>query len=264
MVKAASERKSVTVQSVERAVAALQVFFEEGSPVSVSEVGAATGLPSATVHRLLATLLKSNWITQDARSSRYELSEQMLGNAALAIASSPLLHYGHGYMTRLSEATGLSSYLGVMIRRGSVMLARVHGREAPASEFQTGRTLPLHASASGKLFLAFLPDDERKAVLRKQGELKQLTPNTETDLERLDVVLEEIRQRGYAFDRGELYEAHQSAAAPVRKADGRVVAALCVGGWPADAGEEVERAVLSQLVPMAEEFSRVYGQFEPW
>jgi DNA-binding IclR family transcriptional regulator len=55
----ANAPKGVTVQSVERAVSALQVFFEEGSPLSVTGVVAKTGLASATVHRLLSTLVKT-------------------------------------------------------------------------------------------------------------------------------------------------------------------------------------------------------------
>ena len=261
---AQAERSSVTIQSVERAATTLQVFFEAGSSLSFTEVVAATGLAPATLHRLLATLLKTGWISQDARGSRYELSEQMLGNAALAIASSPLLHHGHHYLTQLSDRTGLNSFLAVPIRRGSVMLARAQGRDAPSGEFQTGKTLPLHSSASGKIFLAFAPEAERQSLLRGLGELKKITRNTIVDREQLLEVLDEVRQRGYAFDHGELSETYQSVAVPVRKADGRVVAALCLGGWSTSANQDIEKYLLSEIVPAGQEFSRVYGQFDPW
>src|SRR5262249_59528129 len=93
--------QSVTVQSVERAIAAIHVFFEQASSVSVTEMVAKTGLAPATIHRLLTTLVKAGWVEQDPRSSRYELSAMMLGNAALAVGSSPLVMQGQQFLARV-------------------------------------------------------------------------------------------------------------------------------------------------------------------
>src|SRR5712691_12310206 len=84
-----STPKGVTIQSVERAVSVLHVFFEEGGPLSVTEVVAKTGLAPATVHRLLSTLIKTGWLDQDPKSARYELSVKLLGSAAMGLAGSP-------------------------------------------------------------------------------------------------------------------------------------------------------------------------------
>jgi IclR family KDG regulon transcriptional repressor len=262
----ANAPKGVTVQSVERAVSALQVFFEEGSPLSVTGVVAKTGLASATVHRLLSTLVKTGWLEQDPKSARYELSLKMLGSAAMVLASSPLRSHGRHFLSGISEATGLNSYLAVLIRRGSVLLARVRGKAGSTSDptFQIGKTLPFHASASGKLFLAFLPEGERHQLLARQGELRRITPYTIVDPQRLADELEAIQHAGYAVDRGEMYEGYRSIAVPVRKAAGDVVAALCCGGWLNQLAEDFEGVLLREMIPAAEEFSRVFGQFEPW
>jgi len=261
-----STPKGVTIQSVERAVSALQVFFEEGGPLSITEVVAKTGLAPATVHRLLSTLVKTGWLDQDPKSARYELSVKMLGSAAMALASSPLRSHGRHFLSAISETTGLNSYLAVLIRRGSVLLARVRGKAGSASEptFQIGKTLPFHASASGKLFLAFLPETERRQLLARQVGLKRITSSTIVEPQRLEDELEAIRHTGYAVDRGELYEGYRSIAVPVRKAAGDVVAALCCGGWLNQLTENFEDVLLREMLPAAEEFSRVFGQFEPW
>ena len=73
-----------------------------------------------------------------------------------------------------------------------------------------------------------------------------------------------MRQKGYAVDRGELYDGYRSIAVPVRKDDGVIAAALCLGGQPPTAGEAFEEDLLRHLKPAADEFSRVYGQVEPW
>jgi DNA-binding IclR family transcriptional regulator len=256
--------KGVTVQSVERAVAMLQAFFEEGRPLSMTEIAARTRLPPATVHRMLSTLLKIGWIERDGRNSRYELSERMIGNAALAVANSPLLQYGYPLLNRLAEATGLNSFLAVLVSRGSALLARVPGKPGSALDFQVGKVLPLHASASGKVFLAGLSDLERNDYLTRQGGLKRITSKTIVDPEALLIELEAVRQNGYAVDHGELYDGYRSIAVPVRKNNGVIAAALCLGGWPPNSGDGFENDLLRQIMPAADEFSRVYGRFEAW
>jgi DNA-binding IclR family transcriptional regulator len=260
-----SAPKGVTIQSVERAVSTLQVFFEEGSPLSVTAVVAKTGLAPATVYRLLSTLVKTGWLEQNPKSTRYELSVKMLGSAAMVLAGSPLRSHGRHFLSAISETTGLNSYLAVLIRRGSVLLARVRGKAGSASDptFQVGKTLPLHASASGKLFLAFLPESERRQLLARQGEFRRITSNTIVDPRRFADELEAIRHTGYAVDRGELYEGYRSIAVPVRKATGDVVAALCCGGWLNQLAAAFEDVLLGEMIPAAEEFSRVF-QFDPW
>src|SRR5262249_55133325 len=146
----------------------------------------------------------------------------------------------------------------------SVLLSRAPGKTPNPRDFHVGKTLPLHASASGKLFLANLPDERRRELIDLQGGLKRITPRTIIDIEQLEIELARIRESGYADGHRELYETHISAAAPVRRSGGEVVAALCCGGWPAGDTAPFEESILRELVPAAEEFSRVFGQFEPW
>jgi DNA-binding IclR family transcriptional regulator len=264
-VERTAEEKSGSIQSVERAGALLDVFFEDGQQLSVSEVAARTHLAPATVHRLLTTLVKMDWLEQDTRNSRYELSERLLGSAALALASSSLLRHGQQFLHQVSDATNLNTFLAVPRDRVSVLLARVQGKLGSASDFQVGRTLPLHASASGKVFLAYMPEKKRRQVLEELGELRQFTPNTITDKNRLEAELITVRELGYGAEVTELRESHRSLAVPVRRRDGSVVAALCCGGWkPPGADQDWEESILRELLPATEEFSRVYGQFAPW
>ena|SRR6266568_2842512 len=69
---------------------------------------------------------------------------------------------------------------------------------------------------------------------------------------------------GYVVDLGELYEVYCSIAVPIRKAAGDVIAALCCGGWLNQLPQDFEDFLLREMIPAAEEFSRVFGQFEPW
>jgi DNA-binding IclR family transcriptional regulator len=205
-----SPSKGVTIQSVERAVAVIGAFIEDGTPLSVSEVASRTRLAPATVHRLLTTLVRAGWLEQDHRSSRYELSVGLLGSAAIALASSSLLRHGQYFLSQVSQATGLNSFVAVLRGRTSVLLARAQGREGSASDFQVGKANPLHASASGKLFLAVMSPAQRDEMLSALGELRRFTANTIVDPERFRDEMEHIREVGYAVDNSELYDSYHS------------------------------------------------------
>ena len=64
MVATETKRKGVTIQSVERAAAVLDVFFEEGSPLSVTDIVQRTALAPATAHRILSTLVRVGWLSK--------------------------------------------------------------------------------------------------------------------------------------------------------------------------------------------------------
>ncbi|MPZ49528.1 MAG: helix-turn-helix domain-containing protein [Dehalococcoidia bacterium] len=253
--KATKQTRSTTVQSVVRAFNVLQAFFEEGTDLSVTEVATRINLAPATVHRLLATLVMSGWIEQDRRSLRYELSAKVLARSAMALASSRLLRDSQQFLVQLSEATGLNSFLTAPIPQGSVLLAKQQGRLGPAAEFQVGKVHPLHASATGKLFLAYLPYTEWWDGYGRGGELGRLTANTIVDPIRLRRELEAIRERGYSVDHDELHDSYRSIAVPVRNAHADVIAALSCSGWASELPEDFEQMLLHELVPAARELS---------
>jgi DNA-binding IclR family transcriptional regulator len=90
-----------------------------------------------------------------------------------------------------------------------------------------GSSVPLHASASGKLFLSHMARRSRERFIR-QSPLVRHTQKTLTDPRALAEELERIRQQGYATDDEEYLAGICCLAVPVHDADGRVVAALAM------------------------------------
>jgi DNA-binding IclR family transcriptional regulator len=91
-----------------------------------------------------------------------------------------------------------------------------------------GRTVPLHATSTGKAYLAFLPEEEQEAVLPRR--LERYTPSTVTDRRKLGEELGAARRDGYAICVGELEESLFGASAPVLSEQGRPVAIVSVWG----------------------------------
>lgn len=252
---------SSSVRAVDRAVAILTALADQARPLGVGELASAVHLHPATVHRLLATLARLNWVER-LDPGKYGLGLRMLGVAALGVAQSPLLSNSTPILQRLAEVSGWSAYLSVIIGDRVVDLARYPGRlsqAAPTFAFGPGRSYPAHASADGKLLMAYLPEDELEAIL-SQEPLKAFTDRTITQRKDLQQELETIRNRGFATDRGERSEFVKGVAVPVH-AEGSVVAALlCFGRF--ELTEEWELWLKQEMSFLAEELSHRLGIME--
>ncbi len=218
------------IRAVERAVSIIKLLAEEHRPLGIGEISKATGLAPATVHRVLATLMKDDWIEQNGRTSRYRLGFGLLGTAAATLACTPLVERARGILIRVSAISELHSWLGVLVGRRIAYLAEAEGRGGKYAQFQAGVSQFAHATCGGKVLLAWLPEDERKRLYRGSRELHSYTRNTITNPAVLENELNDIRTKGYGIDRAELRDSWYGIAVPVHGTDGRVIAALVTGG----------------------------------
>jgi DNA-binding IclR family transcriptional regulator len=111
-----------------------------------------------------------------------------------------------------------------------IVLDRVESEEPIRySLFQPGATIPLHAGASSKILMAYLPEEDWDRIIEKER-LKRYTPNTITKVSQLKAHLREIRKRGYAFSDQEVDRDVRAVAAPILNGQGELVAGLSVAG----------------------------------
>jgi DNA-binding IclR family transcriptional regulator len=92
----------------------------------------------------------------------------------------------------------------------------------------TGRHTPLHATAAGKIFLAYMPEDQLLRIL--EGPLERFTEKTIFDPANLKDHTRKIRDEGYGYTVEELEMGLNAVGAPIRRADGAVVGAVSVSG----------------------------------
>lgn len=181
---------------------------------SAREAAKALGMPVATAHHLLETLVAEGMLSKDLRRG-YELGPRI---GALADAfhrrnapSEALL----APLRWLSEETGETAYLSGRRWDDAVVLASAEGSQAVrVSALHTGYHGNNHARASGKLLLAFGRPEALDGYLAEH-ELTALTPSTITDEARFRQELEEIRTRGHAIDDEEFTPRVSCVAAPV-------------------------------------------------
>jgi DNA-binding IclR family transcriptional regulator len=103
------------------------------------------------------------------------------------------------------------------------------GDKAATTTSRIGKRLHLHYTSTGKAILAYLPQERVEEIVATWG-LPERTENTVTDYESLEEELAEVRERGYAFDRGEQINGARCVGAPVRDPSGTIVGAISVSG----------------------------------
>lgn len=249
-----STQRRGSVQSVERALDLLEALGQ-GTPMGVSELVRATGLPLGTVHRLLATLGERSYVRQDGER------KYAVGPAALHLADAgeqSLASAGRPFTARLTAITGETCNLAVQQGSEMVYISQSPSPHSLRIFAEVGRRVPMHSTAVGKAVLASLPWTEAERLLRMAG-LTQATPHTITSLGRLREELERVRRMGYAIDEQERELGVRCVAAAVPGA-GTLHAALSVSGpaerFPLPAVRQAAPALREAAAELAAELRR--------
>lgn len=240
--------REVPPSMVERMTLILDTFDGRAARLTLEEVACRSQLPRSTVHRILDSLVKLNWV--EHASFGYRLGRRALGtggdggHAEIREAAAPLLH-------ELHMQTGMVVHLSFLDGNEMVYLDKVGGRMANVVPSRVGGRIPAHSTAAGKAYLAWL-DPERVDGLFP-GQLPRATANTITTLGTLHLELNRIRQRrGLAFEREESARGIACVGAAVRGPEGPV-ASLSLSG-------DVRTAQLERVAPLIVDAAREIGR----
>ncbi|SFL36829.1 IclR family transcriptional regulator [Geodermatophilus ruber] len=224
---AAGNGAAQPVQSVDRALAILEILARRGA-TGVTELGAELGVHKSTASRLLATLEQRGLVEQLRERGLFRLGFGLVRLAGASAAQLDLTDVTRAVAQRL--AADLDETVNVAVLDGveAVNVSQVNGSASIGVLNWVGRRTPLHATASGKVLLAFGPGEVAGRVLA--APLERFTPATVGDAAVLERELAAVRERGWAATVGELEAGLNAVAAPLRAADGRLVAAMSVSG----------------------------------
>jgi len=215
-----------TIQSVDRAAALLKAVAASRDPLSVVELAAQCGLNRSTAWRLLATLDGQGLVERDPVTQRYSVGYAIFQIAA-AGDHDAFVRRAHPVLQGLANTTGETANLAVAKRFNLVYVDQVEAPQIMSPNW-LGRAVALHATSSGKAFLAWLPKEERDVLV--PSKLERFTDTTLTDRRQLEEELEAVRRDGYSVCVGELEETLYGASAAVLNERERPVAIVSVWG----------------------------------
>ncbi len=228
-VKDDSSSSRTTVQSVERTLDLLEALAETGE-VGIAQLSSRVGLHASTVHRLLSTLIARGYVRQNAATGRYLLGLRPLDIARAVKVHLDLRMQAIPILQELMRKSGETANLAVANDHHLVYLEQASSPGWMLRMFvQPGARAPLHSTASGKVLMAHLTQQELNDLLSDYP-LLPAASRTIVDRDILLAELEEVRRQGYATDWGEQEEGVGCIAGPVHDYSGKVIAAISISG----------------------------------
>lgn len=208
----------------ERIVRVLETFTSERTVQSASEIGRRSGLPSSSAHRIVDDLVSAGLLDRDEDAQvrlgmrLWELA--LRGSSALRLRTAALPH-----METVQATIREHTQLAVREKDEALFIERLSHPDAGANITRIAGRLPLHASSSGLVLLAYAPAALRTGIL--SSPLRAVSPETVTDPRDLERLIARIRREGVAIAPGYIQSVSTGVAVPLRH-EGEVVAALSV------------------------------------
>lgn len=219
------------VQAVERALHILNLF-KEYDELGITQMSEFLNLPKGTVHGLVKTLVQKGFLEQNELTQRYRCGVEVFKLGMNVARRLDIRRIAGERAGKLSDETQETVHLAVLMDGMCVNVARY----TPARPFllipQVGTAVPAHCTATGKVLLSQLNDEQLQAVIDRNG-LPGYTEYTVTDPAELRSRLDEVRARGYAVSDQEALLGLTCLAAPIKDHTGAIVAAISVAGGTA-------------------------------
>jgi IclR family acetate operon transcriptional repressor len=220
--------------------------------LGLNDVTQRTSISKSTVFRILTTLARLGYVV---RSGRHYYVSQAMGDLVSAEAGMEAVR-----RAALPQMLRLRDQFCETVNLGKLEFDKVSYVEVVPSEYalrlheRPGATVCLHASALGKAILAF-SDEEFASALIPNRELLMLTRNTITDHQEFMAELRRVRERGYAFDRGETSLLATCVAAPILDGTGQAIAAISVSGPSSRFNPRKDAGIIEGLLKATSEIS---------
>jgi IclR family transcriptional regulator, KDG regulon repressor len=260
MSKAPVERYRIHV--IDRAAQILDCFGFDHQELSVSEIGAKTGLHRSTAHRILMALEYNDLIKQNPSTGKYHLGIKLFKLGHQAVSQLNLREICRPFLSRLMNDTKETIHLAVLDDDQVLYLDKVEGPHALRMPSRVGRHIPTYCTSLGKAMLSCLDDQEVKSILRRQT-LKPHTENTVKNINQLLADLGSVRKRGYAVDNEEIEIGLRCVGAPLRDYTGGMVGAISVAAPSARLSEKNTPVIGRMVIAIAAGISEKLGFEKP-
>jgi len=245
-----------------RLFALLEVITARDQRHALQDLVDQTGLPKPTVYRMLQQLEAAGLLQREGNGRHYGIGSRLRRLAESLLLNDSLHGARHTVLRHLMEEVGESCNLTALSGSEVVYLDRVETAAPLRFYLHPGSRVPVHCSASGKIFLAQMSPAQRRRLLAC-APLEAYTPKTLTDLEQVEREIQRVRKDGFAFDNEEFLPGLLCIAALVPSKNGP--SNLCVAVQAPIVRLDVEEAkkLLPALQRAAVALSRIDADVDP-
>lgn len=253
------------VRGFERGVAVIKAFNARSPALTVTQVAERTGLTRAVARRYLLTLETLGYVVHTGAT--FALTPRILEIGFAYLSTISVADVARPVLIRLVEGLQESCSVGMLDRQDVVYVARMNANRIMTTNLAVGSRLPAHATAMGKVLLAYLPPAKLDAFFA-MGPLQPLTERTTCDEATLRALVARVRERGWAGNDEESEKGVRTVAAPLFDRSGQVIAAINLSGHSSRVTmRDLRSRYLPVLLQAAREISEALGAdpscFEP-
>lgn len=216
-----SEKSSRSVRTLE----VIEAIASADRPMTVVDLMEPTGFPKATLHRQCNLLEQEGFIRQDINGRGYVIGHRMRKLAHLTLATTAEHTYRHGILSTVSQEIGETCNIVIPLGIEMFYSDRVETKWPLRHQLPIGSNVPVHCTASGKLYLSSLPKNQC-ATLVSVLPLEKFTDNTLVQPDDLLKAIDHIRKDQVGIDDEEFVDGMVAVAVPINDNKGRMVAAL--------------------------------------
>lgn len=211
-------------RSIVRAVALLRVIASLGRPATLSEIASAAGMSAPRAHRYLLGLTNTRLVEHSAVSGLYDLGSEIVELGVAALGKVDAVRFATEALAPLADETGIAALVTVWGTNGPTVIRCEQAQLFSAMRVREGRNLSLLTSASGRVFLAHLPEAMTAPFVER--EIAALGKGRAINDKKLEAIRADVRKHGMGRGLGEQTPNIAALAAPVFSANGRL--ALCI------------------------------------
>ena len=227
MVEAAQPKAEFILTTLDKGLTILEALADDpGDGLTLTELGRALGMHRSTLFRFLATLRARGYVERDPATDRYRLGVGAITLASAYLSGLDLRQTARPHLQELCDRTQELVHLTTLDRGEVVTIDRIEGKQPVSLQTEIGARRPAYCTASGKVFLAYLPAAEVEQILARG--MPRHTPTTFTSAEELRPHLVEARRQGYAVDDEERIDGVRCVAAPIFDFEGHLVGTLSI------------------------------------
>jgi DNA-binding IclR family transcriptional regulator len=250
------------MSTIRKALKVLQVFLDNKSQLSVSELANYSELNINAVYRITSLLREEGFLSQQNKRGKYAPGPKFLEFGNLARDMLNLEDLSRPYMTKLNNLIDENIHMALLDSQKAVIIANIDGKQKLRIVTEVKDDLPAYCTGVGKVLLAYMTDVELDRYFTKTPKLHNYTPNTVTDPDEIKKSLLKAKQQGFAMEREEYTAGIVGIAAPVKNEIGRVVAALGILIPEPRATKKREAELIPLVMSTATEISNALGYNE--
>ena len=237
----------------------LELFLNNESELSLSELSKLSGLNKSTINRIASFLVEKDYLRQTKKRGKYSLGMKLLDFSAVIKERLQVREMALRNLNKLKQTVKESCGLVIWNGKEATLTDLIQNYSVLRVSPYAVSKLPLHPTSSGKIFLASMPKEQIEEYFDMFG-LKKYTTQTITDPTKLKKELSFVKKEGFAFDIDEHIVGVSSVGAAIKDINGSVIAASVVLGPTA----RLSRSKLRTMAPIVRKCARGISHSLGW